>query len=553
MFDKLLKLVKKNPYNEEYLNDCLNALRNIFKTDVMKAMICSAKLKGILREHIKNKENINFVYQSVFKILVLETPYSLDSYFQALEWQRPLKERFYYPRRQKLIELGIIGDLEDLLIRDVIDEYFLSLPVRVGKTTLANFAMSWVIGMNSEGSNLYSSSSGVNVNAFYKGVKELITDKDTYCWSSIFPNAKFDENSMCSAKETWLDVGRDKRYHSLTCRSIDGTLNGACDCNSLLVADDLVSGIEEALNPERMDILWKKTNNDLLTRAKEKAKKWHIGTRWSIRDPQGVRLQILEEEGNTRYRVRKCPALNEKDESNFDYAYNVGFSTKHYIDKRQSYLSTNDEASWRAIYQQEPIERKGILFPSEKLNTWNGEFAEGTKIDRIFAPVDVAFGGGDNLSMPVIYKIGKKKYVVDVVYDSRDKSYTEPKVVDMTLRHKIGTLRFEKNNGGEFYKDDVAKMLEKANYKCNIKAIPAPNTKSKEIKIFETAPDIIQDFIFLERSKRSDEYNRFMVDLCSYTVMGKKQRDDAPDSLAQAVQEDREMSVGVVEIFQRPF
>jgi predicted phage terminase large subunit-like protein len=407
--------------------------------------------------------------------------------------------------------------------------------------------------MDSERSNLYSSNSGTLVNAFYKGVKEIITDKETYCWSQIFKDAKFDENNMCSAKETWLDIDRDKRYHSLTCRSIDGSLNGACDCNGVLTDDDMVSGIEEALNPERMNNLWGKYNSDLLSRAKEGARLFHIGTRWSLKDPQGVRQKILEDEGNTRYRVRKVPALDENNKSNFEYLFGVGFTTEYYLKKRHSYLSTNDEASWLAVYQQEPVERSGLLIPSSMIKTWNGEFAEGTKIDRIFAPIDVAFGGGDYLSMPVCYKVGNTVYVKDVVYDNRNKDYTQPKVIEMTLTHNIGTLRFEKNNGGDAYKDDISKKLNAIGYKCNIKAIPAPNTKAKEVKIFETAPDIIKNFVFLDVDKRSDEYTLFMTHLCSYTIMGKKQKDDSIDSLAQAVYELKETNYATVELFKRPF
>ena len=551
MFEKLLALVKKYPYNEEYLNDCLNALRNIFKQDVMKGMLCSARLKAVLKDHFKNKENTNTIYQTIQKVLIIETPYSLDSYFQALEWQRPLQERFYYPRRQQL--LPIVRALEDLLIHDKLDELFISQPPRTGKTTLVMFAYTWIIGKNSETANLYVSCSGILTNAMYRGIYEIITDNYTYDWAKIWEGANFDKNSMCNSKETWLDTGRSKRYHSFTSRSIDGSLNGACDCNGLLGSDDLVTGIEEALNPERLGILNKKVNNDMLTRAKENCKRLWIGTRWSKADPIGVRIETLKNQVGIRFKIVNVPALNEKGESNFNYLFGVGFSTEYFRNKRQSFINVNDEASWLAQFQGEPIERSGLLFPQDKLTYWNGEFAEGTKIDRIFAPIDVAFGGGDYLSMPIIYKVGRKKYVMDVVYDARDKSYTKPQVVDKTIAHKIGTLRFEKNNGGDAYKDEVTKMLEERGYKCNIRAIPAPNNKAKEIKIFETAPDIIKDFVFLEPSKRSIEYQLFMTHLTSYTILGKKQRDDAPDSLSQAVLEDREMSLAEIEIFKRPF
>ena len=73
----------------------------------------------------------------------METPYSLDSYFQALEFNRPIEQAFYLPRRKQL--LPIVKDLERLIIYDEIDELFLSTPPRIGKTTLVLFVLSWFL------------------------------------------------------------------------------------------------------------------------------------------------------------------------------------------------------------------------------------------------------------------------------------------------------------------------------------------------------------------------------------------------------------------------
>lgn len=47
------------------------------------------------------------------------------------------------------------------------------------------------------------------------------------------------------------------------------------------------------------------------------------------------------------------PALNENGESNFNYAYGVGFDTKYFED-----MAANlDEASFKALYMNEPMPR----------------------------------------------------------------------------------------------------------------------------------------------------------------------------------------------------
>ena len=49
------------------------------------------------------------------------------------------------------------------------------------------------------------------------------------------------------------------------------------------------------------------------------------------------------------------PALNENDESNFDYGNHVGFTTAFYHEQRE----IMDDASWRALFMNQPIEREG--------------------------------------------------------------------------------------------------------------------------------------------------------------------------------------------------
>lgn len=78
-----------------------------------------------------------------------------------------------------------------------------------------------------------------------------------------------------------------------------GTLNGACDCSGYLISDDLIGGIEEALNKDRLMNAWSKVTNNLIPRTKQSAKKIWIGTRWSLIDPAGLRMDFLQndEEG----------------------------------------------------------------------------------------------------------------------------------------------------------------------------------------------------------------------------------------------------------------
>ena len=557
-FSKLRDFAYRNPNNQEVVNDLLKIASKTINSDTKSGMLCCMQLKDLIWSRLKKNINIKENYKLLHKVLILESRCSLDSYLLALEWNRPIKERFWQPRRKIL--LPVVHDLEDLLINDKLDEYFISQPPRTGKSTLVLFVLSWQVGMFPELANLYVSNSGTLCNAFYQGLKEIITDTNTYCWKEIFPNVSFDPNSFLNAKETWLEVGRVKRYHSLTCRSIDASLNGACDCNGLLISDDLVSGIEEALNPERMNSVWQKVDNNMITRAKETAKIMWIGTRWSVKDPIGVRIEMLQNDpkfAGLRYKIRNLPALNEKDQSNFDYDFGVGFSTDYYKRRRASFENFGDTASWEAQYQGSPIERSGMVFSPEALTYYdelprdsNGNFIIP---DRIYAVCDVAFNGSDFLSMPIGFQYGDIIYIEDWVFDNGNKAKTQPKVLQRLMYNKVASCYFEANNGGEFYAEEIRKALAELKYIMNIQSKYAPNTISKNDRIFRCSTDIISNFRFKATSKRNAEYSMAMRQLFSFTILGKKQHEDAPDSLAMMSMARAILFKGAsFEIFKRP-
>ncbi|MGN0558364.1 MAG: LAGLIDADG family homing endonuclease, partial [Acutalibacteraceae bacterium] len=401
-------------------------------------------------------------------------------------------------------------------------------------TTILMFFVTWLIGRNSEASNLYSAYSDVITKAFYNGVLEIINDPVTYLWKDVFPDAKIVQTN--SQDET-LNIDRKKRYPSLTCRSLYGTLNGACDCNGFEISDDLIGGIEEALNKDRLTAAWSKVDNNLLPRAKEKAKILWCGTRWSMIDPAGLRMELLQNDErfkNRRYKIINLSALDENDESQFYYDYGVGFSTEYYLQRRASFERNNDMASWLAQYMGEPIERDGALFSPDDFRYYNGELPFGEP-DRIYMPVDPAFGGGDYVSGPVCFEYGEDIYVHDVVFDNGDKRVTQPLIVKAVLDYQIQAMQIEATKSTESYKDKIAGELKKHNVRINLTTKPAPTNKSKNQRIFDKAPDIRERMIFRESGKRSKPYSLFMQNVFSYKMLGKNKNDDAPDSLAMAI------------------
>lgn len=488
-------------------------------------------------------------YELNKKTYLYMAPDDFNSYLISLEWNRPVEQRFYQPRIRILRK---VASALQKLTDDELDELFLSEPPRIGKTTMLMFYVTWIIGRDSEKSNLYSAYSDVITSAFYNGCLEVINDPVTYLWHDIFPKAKL---VATNSKDETLNIDRKKRYPSLTCRSLYGTLNGACDCNGVLISDDLIGGIEEALNKDRLIAAWGKVDNNLLPRAKEKAKILWCGTRWSIIDPAGLRMDLLlndEKFKSRRFEIINLPALNENDESNFEYDYGVGFSTEYYRMRRASFERNNDMASWEAQYMGKPIERSGALFDPGDMRYYNGTLPDEKPI-RIFMAVDPAFGGGDFMAAPIAYQYEDGRiFIHDVAYSDEDKKITQPLLVSKIIKHKVQAADFECTKSTAAYVEKVEELLSKKGYKLNITSHSAPTNVAKEIRIRDRAPEI-REWYYLESGKRSKEYELFMQNVFSFSMTGKNKHDDAPDSLAQLADNVFGGRSAVVEIGKRTF
>jgi len=533
LIEKIFEKIKRQPKDYIPYRDLFNICRNIEEKDFEYAHSSNRLLRGCAAAALRicDDKDADKFYKLYKDTLLFDAPHYFDSYLLYAEIDRKPQERFYQPRRRVMKR---VVDALQRLADDELDELFVSMPPRVGKTTILMFFVTWLIGRNSEKSNLYSAYSDTITKAFYNGVLEIIRDPETYLWADVFPQAKIVQTN---SQEETLNLDRKKRYPSLTCRSLYGTLNGACDCSGFEISDDLIGGIEEALNKDRLTAAWSKVDNNLLTRAKEGAKILWCGTRWSVSDPAGVRMDLLKNDerfGGRRVEIINLPALDENDESLFDYDYGVGFSSEYYRQRRESFEHNNDMASWTAQYMGEPIEREGALFAPGDMRYYNGTLPQ-TEPDRIFMPVDPAFGGGDFVAGPVCFQYGDDIYVPAVVYSDYDKSVTQPLIADTAVKYSVQTMRIEANKSTEAYKEGVEALIKQKGRRITITTKAAPTDKSKQQRIFDKAPDIRNMMIFLETGKRSREYNLFMQNVFSYKMLGKNKHDDAPDSLSMAI------------------
>ena len=196
-----------------------------------------------------------------------------------------------------------------------------------------------------------------------------------------------------------------------------------------------------------------------------------------------------------------------------------------------------DTVSFECLIQQNPIERLGILFSEDELVKFEEEPIEG--FERRIAAVDVAWGGGDSLSMPIAseYKNGDI-YLTDVVFSRGAKEETIPMVVNAIMEYKISCCFFEANNGGDMYAEKVQEELKKHGYRCNITWGKVPTTKSKLDRILactgaiKGSPNSEYRLLIKSRNliKNNKMYNDFIDEVVKFNqtpAMQNKQHDDA--------------------------
>lgn len=489
------------------------------------------------------------ILDKYYGILLLEAQNKVvDSAFQYLEKKREPKERFYMPRRKQFLKIGLIDALQGM-IDDRYDILCVSLVPGAGKTTVEKMFHALVAGWFPRDFSLFYSHSGDITRMYYDGVYDIVTNEEEYTWNEIFPNLSV---TSTNAKMEQFNVGKYKSFSSVQCTSVGSKNAGKVRASKFLLVDDMIGGIEEAMNPIILDKLWDKYAVDARQRKIQdtdgkNCKEIHIATRWSVHDVIG-RIQNMYE-GNPRVKVIAVPDVDPvTGESNFEYEFS-GF-TKEFFEDQQLLM---DDISYRCLYKQEPIEREGLLFPEDKirryLNLPHGE------PEIVTGQCDTKGKGTDYFVLPVLQKYGEDYYCVDCVCDNTaDYEMQYENAANVLANNKVQECEFERNAGGDRVAMEVNKRVEKKGWICNI--TDTPTETNKEARIFQCSNWILQHVIFKDPSlyKPNEPYGVMMSLLKRYSVSGKKQLDDVPDVFSNfALRVTNGNNVAKVEAAVNPF
>lgn len=543
LLEKIFEKIKRHPKDILGYEDLYHMCLSNIGEDNNLAIEYLKKLSDTIEEVMPKLDDIELL-QKLFglhkKVLLGAAPYDFESYILYIEWDREPDKKFYPPRRKVLRQ--VVNALQELA-DDKLDLLAVSLPPGAGKSTLAIFFLTWLAGKRPNEPKLTGSHSNAFIRGVYDECLRILETNGEYLWHDVFPMVNV---SSTNAKDCRIDVDKRQRFETLEFTSIGTGNAGLYRASDLLYCDDLVSGIEVALSKERLDKLWETYTTDLRQRKiGNHCKELHIATRWSVHDVIG---RLESQYGNSdRAKFIVIPAMNKDDESNFDYDYGVGFTTEFYREQRD----IMDDASWRALYMNEPIEREGLLYNSDELQRYF-ELPDSDP-DAVIAVCDTKDRGTDYCVMPIVYQYGQRFFIEDFVCDNSNPDIVEARLVERLLKHHVHSAQFESNSAGGRV---AQKVQDEVREKGGITKITTKfTTANKETRIIVSSGYAKEHFLFKDENycKEHKEYKKAMDMLCGYTMAGKNKNDDVPDAIAMMVDYIDRLRVSKVEVFARPW
>ena len=482
-----------------------------------------------------------------WKLMLMAARWDFDAFCRYIEKDREPSKKFYEPRRRQLLPLAMdMQRLED----NELDLLAISMPPGTGKSTLEIFFMCWTAGLHPELQVLMSSHNMEFLRGVYDECLRIMSRDGEYRWTDVFPSLGI---ASTNAKNLRIDLGRRKRFQTIELTSLSAGNAGKVRATNVLICDDLCQGIEQAMSIEQMNKLWQKYTVDLRQRKQgNRVREIHVQTRWSVNDVIG-RLQEIYD-GDPRAKFVNVPAYDENGVSQFDYPYGLGFTTQMYKDIEASM----DDASFRALYLGEPIEREGQLYAADELRRYYT--LPEREPDTIFAVCDTKEQGSDYCAMPIVYKYGEEYYIDKWICDNGKPNDIEERIINILAELDVATVRFESNRGGTLFANNVQTGLIKKGAHCHVTT--KWNQANKETRILVASSWVKSHCLFKaeseyngkgEEGKLDKEYRTAMTLLTGYTLSGKNKFDDVPDVMADLENFAKTMSGGAMKVFKRTF
>lgn len=453
---------------------------------------------------------------------------------------RTLSPDFYLPDRPHLKTLcdTLQSLYEGRLVDDRNNSYkklMLNLPPRTGKTRSLVLFCAWALGKNPAERIIATSYGDEPANDFSRYTRNIIrtvkNSPDEIVYNDIFPASYISKDN--ASFEKWA---LHKQYFSYMGAGIWAGITGKGA--SILIEDDLVKDMVEALNEKRLDDLWKQRGGTLLSRKEEGAIEIMTMTRWANGDPCG-RIKQDKEELKQWY-ILSMEAYNETTDKLLCPSL---LSMESYLERRRNL----PPEIFRANYHQEPLDIKGKMYKTLKTYSDVPKDNAGKLLcDRIINYTDTADEGNDFLVSISAIEYRGEAWLIDVYMTKEGMEITEPETAKRLVENSVHYAKMESNNGGRSFARAVERIIYE-NMKSEQEKIKAGElkeedrqwnktaiswfhqTENKQARIYSNSSYVMQHIYF--PFNWADKWPLFYQAISTYVKEGKNQHDDAPDAL----------------------
>jgi predicted phage terminase large subunit-like protein len=210
-----------------------------------------------------------------------------------------------------------------------------------------------------------------------------------------------------------------------------------------------------------------------------------------------------------------------------------------------------DDASWKALFMNQPVEREGQLYSPEELRRYFT--LPDQEPDTILAICDTKEQGADYCVCPVFYQYGNDFYMDAVICDNGKVEVVQERVAQLLVDRKVRMCRIESNRGGTLFAQNVEKRVKEMGGLTSITTKWTQTSKDTRIQINSATAKA--RILFKDESlyAKDREYRDAMGQLCSYSMMGRNKHDDVPDAIAMFVDWQMSDRTNTAKILKRPF
>jgi predicted phage terminase large subunit-like protein len=205
----------------------------------------------------------------------------------------------------------------------------------------------------------------------------------------------------------------------------------------LLVLDDPVSGIEQALSLTELEKQWSWWNYDFVTRGKLGCRKLVITTRWSVNDISG---KLLETEGG-EWEVLELPLVCDSTEDPLGREIGEVLWPENYPPEKVAKYKA-DRLLFACLCQQKPVDRKGVWCSEANIKYDETAPILVNRAARVLT-IDAALSvdKGDYSVLCVVQLDSEKKmHVIDVHREQMSPDGLVDKIFELVKTYSIQTV-----------------------------------------------------------------------------------------------------------------